>query len=228
MGDTLGDEHDCFIPLGARPCAVSIIDAGFFYYVRRDFISDDVWSPALLEKFCDLIIPKYHWRFRTYYVDAYPPHNPRDLDGSREKRKNKDEKFREIERLDRFSAVRGESRNVEKPGFAMFETLPEGIDIEPFRHHKIKIRRTEQKQVDVLLASLISRIAYSGESKHITLIAGDQDFIPAIEIAKNAGVIIRLICHDSGSSKTSSFLKDVVDERKDAKDYFEKLKEDTV
>jgi len=210
-------------PLGSRPCAVSIIDAGFFYHIRKRFIPDDQWTPKYLERFADLIVPKYHWRFRTYYVDGYPPHNPRNPSGSNKRRREKDDFFRSIERLERFCVIRGESRYTLKKGYGEFTTFPKGVDTEAFRDHLIKVRSVEQKQVDVLLASEISRIAYSGESKHITLMTGDQDFIPVVRIAKNAGVIIRLLYYRSGESLTSSLLMDAVDERKDVTEIFEKV-----
>ncbi len=211
-------------PLGTRPCAVSIIDAGFFYHIRNRFIGDKDWKPEHLERFADLIVPKYHWRFRTYYVDGYPPHNPHNTVASNKKRREKDEYFRDIERLERFSAIRGESRYTLKKGFGEFSTFPKGVDTEPFKNHLIKVRAVEQKQVDVLLASEISRIAYSGESKHITLITGDQDFIPVVKIAKNAGVIIRLLYYRSGESFTSTILMDAADERKEMNEFFETIK----
>jgi len=217
-------ENGGIAPLGSRPCAVSIIDAGFFYHVRKKFISDTKWKPEHLERFADLIVPKYHWRFRTYFVDGYPANNPRNPSGSTQKRREKDEYFRGIERLERFSAIRGECRYTLKKGFGEFSTFPKGADTDPFKDHLIKIRAIEQKQVDVLLASEISRIAYSGESKHITLITGDQDFIPVVKIAKNAGVIIRLLYYRSGGSFTSTLLMDAADERKDMNEIFEKIK----
>lgn len=210
-------------PPGMRSRSVTVIDGNFFQNVRRQYIPDSEWKNEHLEAFCDLIVPNYHWRFRTYYVDSYPPINYSDPQKSREERDQREEHFKEIERLDRFSAIRGESRYSSKRGYVEFSTLPQGIDPEPFRHHPVSVRRTEQKQVDVLIASLIARIAYGGESKHITLITGDQDFIPAVESAKNAGVIIRLIFHKGGTAKTSEKLYDVVDERKDAGPIFSKL-----
>ena len=211
-------------PLGTRPCAVSIIDAGFFYHIRKRFISDEDWKPEHLERFADLIVPKYHWRFRTYFVDGYPPHNPHNPERSNQRRKEKEERFREIERLERFCVIQGESRYTLKKGYGEFSTFPEGVDTKPFQDHLIKVRAVEQKQVDVLLASEISRISYSGESKHITLFTGDQDFVPVVKIAKNAGVIIRLLVFRSGDSTTSELLKDSVDERKEVSEFFETIK----
>ncbi|MHA2226458.1 MAG: NYN domain-containing protein [Candidatus Hodarchaeales archaeon] len=68
-----------------------------------------------------------------------------------------------------------------------------------------------QKRVDVALAVELVHLATSRQIDLIVLIAGDRDFIPAIETAKHAGVILRLI---HGHPKTvSDTLFKLVDEK---------------
>ncbi|MHA2247220.1 MAG: NYN domain-containing protein [Candidatus Hodarchaeales archaeon] len=68
-----------------------------------------------------------------------------------------------------------------------------------------------QKRVDVALAVELVHLATSQQIDLIVLIAGDRDFIPAIETAKHAGVILRLI---HGPPKTvSNTLFKLVDEK---------------
>ena len=50
----------------------------------------------------------------------------------------------------------------------------------------------EQKRVDVLLSCDLVRHAAAGHIQHAILIAGDSDFIPAVEAAKDSGVTITL------------------------------------
>lgn len=69
----------------------------------------------------------------------------------------------------------------------------------------------EQKRVDVALAVEIVHLATAGHVDLIVLIAGDRDFIPAIETAKHAGVIIRLV-YGSPETVSDSLLK-LVDEK---------------
>ena len=57
----------------------------------------------------------------------------------------------------------------------------------------------EQKRVDVLLSVDLVRHAAAGHIQHAVLIAGDSDFIPAVEAAKERGVVVSLWCN-SGSS----------------------------
>lgn len=68
-----------------------------------------------------------------------------------------------------------------------------------------------QKRVDVALAVELVHLATSRQVDVIILIAGDRDFIPAIETAKHAGVIIKLV-HGPLRTVSDSLLK-LVDEK---------------
>ena len=57
----------------------------------------------------------------------------------------------------------------------------------------------EQKRVDVLLSVDIVRHAAAGHIQHAMLVAGDSDFVPAVEAAKEHGVTVSLWC---GTAKT--------------------------
>ncbi|MCU0850294.1 MAG: NYN domain-containing protein [Candidatus Thermoplasmatota archaeon] len=50
-----------------------------------------------------------------------------------------------------------------------------------------------QKLVDVLLSVDIVRLAWGGFVDKIILVSGDRDFLPAVNTAKEAGVIVKLI-----------------------------------
>ena len=52
----------------------------------------------------------------------------------------------------------------------------------------------EQKRVDVLLSVDMVRHAAAGHIQHAVLIAGDSDFIPAVEAAKESGVTLSTWC----------------------------------
>lgn len=68
-----------------------------------------------------------------------------------------------------------------------------------------------QKRVDVALAVQLVHLATSKQVDSIILIAGDRDFIPAIETAKHAGAIIKLV-HGPMNTVSNSLLK-LVDEK---------------
>ncbi len=57
----------------------------------------------------------------------------------------------------------------------------------------------EQKRVDVLLSVDMVRHAAAGHIQHAVLVAGDSDFVPAVEAAKEHGVTVSLWC---GAAKT--------------------------
>jgi uncharacterized LabA/DUF88 family protein len=52
----------------------------------------------------------------------------------------------------------------------------------------------EQKRVDVLLSVDLVRHAAAGHIQHAVLVAGDSDFVPAVEAAKEHGVTLSLWC----------------------------------
>ncbi len=53
--------------------------------------------------------------------------------------------------------------------------------------------RFEQKRVDILLAVDLVRLAAKGQIAEALVIAGDSDFLPAVQTAKDDGVLIRVI-----------------------------------
>ena len=60
-------------------------------------------------------------------------------------------------------------------------------------------RRFEQKRVDILLGVDLVQRAAKGRIQHAVVLAGDSDFIPAVNVAKSEGVLVRLFhgegCH---------------------------------
>ena len=74
----------------------------------------------------------------------------------------------------------------------------EGLDRWAVRQGKLekrfdgKTEYFEQKRVDVLLSCDLVRHAAAGHIQHAVLVAGDSDFIPAVEAAKDSGVTITL------------------------------------
>jgi uncharacterized LabA/DUF88 family protein len=78
----------------------------------------------------------------------------------------------------------------------------EGFDRWALRQGKLEKRFDgkkeyfEQKRVDVLLSCDLVRHAAAGHIQHAVLIAGDSDFIPAVEAAKDSGVTITLFTGD--------------------------------
>lgn len=76
----------------------------------------------------------------------------------------------------------------------------ESIDRWQIRLGKLEKRREgdrdvfSQKRVDVMLSVDMVRHAAAGHIQHAVLVAGDSDFIPAVNAAKDHGATITLVC----------------------------------
>jgi uncharacterized LabA/DUF88 family protein len=77
--------------------------------------------------------------------------------------------------------------------------------------------------VDVLLATEMTRIAWSKEALHIGLVAGDGDYVAAVDAAKGAGAIVRLFYVKTRSTSVALDLFDIVDERVDLRGVFQDM-----
>jgi len=71
--------------------------------------------------------------------------------------------------------------------------IAQDADLERFEEHFPLIPMRRQKGVDILLALDLVRLAERGALSHALLLAGDSDFVPAVELARDAGVLITLI-----------------------------------
>ena len=119
---------------------------------------------------------------RTYYYDSLPyQSNPPTPDESR-RFAGKRSFFEALRRIERFQvregrlALRGyDNRN--RPIF-------------------------QQKRVDLMLGLDFALISSKRQITHAALIAGDSDFIPAVEVAKQEGISVWLF-HGSGRSGDS-------------------------
>jgi hypothetical protein len=67
------------------------------------------------------------------------------------------------------------------------------VPIEGFEAHMPLLPSLRQKGVDILLAVDLVRLAERGAIGHALILAADSDFAPAVEIARNAGVLITLL-----------------------------------
>jgi uncharacterized LabA/DUF88 family protein len=192
--------------------SVSLIDGNWLENARWGKVSDQKWG---LEEFSERLIPKHHWRFRTYYFDALPyldRKNPTQY--YKQQYHDKEEELRGIDRLERFTVRSGYCKLSTKEGYPIGNTTQAG---------KIKIKTIEQKMVDVLLATEMTRIAWSKEALHIELVAGDGDYVAAVEAAKDAGAIVRLFYIRTPYTSVAPQLFDIVDERIDLTKIFQDM-----
>ena len=65
-----------------------------------------------------------------------------------------------------------------------------------------------QKQVDIMLAIDMIKLALKNKIQHIILITGDSDFVPAVQYVKEEGVMVHLRHADKTYSKELSLACD--------------------
>ena len=69
-------------------------------------------------------------------------------------------------------------------------------------------RGFQQKQVDILLAIDMIKLALKNKIQHIVLVTGDSDFVPAVQYVKEEGVMVHLRHAESSYSKELSQICD--------------------
>ncbi|MDI9371028.1 MAG: NYN domain-containing protein [Synergistaceae bacterium] len=136
---------------------------------------------------CDLAVR------RVYYYDCLPYQSPEPTCEERERVSKKQKFFNAIERLDRCEVRLGklEKRGEDESGRPMFDQ--KGVDL--------------RMGLDFVFASLKQRIDYAA------LVTGDSDLCPAVEAAKNEGIITRLVHGPFGTYHNQ--LWGIVDERRE-------------
>jgi uncharacterized LabA/DUF88 family protein len=169
--------------------ACVFIDGGYLFKVQRDL---GLRSLDLLRLSSD-IVGNYQ-RMRTYFYDADPYQSNPPTTDEKERLRKKQGFFDRLNRLDNFEVRKGYLRL-------------KGTDASS--GNKI----FEQKGVDVKLAVDLLRLSLRGGIQLACLIAGDGDFVPIVEIAKDAGVEVRLYYGNGANSKYSQQLWDCCDQR---------------
>jgi uncharacterized LabA/DUF88 family protein len=109
---------------------------------------------------------------RTYFYDCLPYQSPTPTAEERERFGRKQRFFAALERNSRFQVRQGrlEFRGKDDKGNSIFE----------------------QKRVDILMGVDLALLAAKHQITDAAIIAGDSDFLPAIEAAKTEGVVVHL------------------------------------
>lgn len=152
--------------------AAIFIDGGYIQsQLKQNKVEPDYKEMAdhFLEPIRDSI-PLDLLRCYYYYCPPYMSQEP--TDDERKRMEAHEEFFQEIESLDRWSMRLGKLQ----------------------KRWDGKKEVYEQKRVDVLLSVDMVRHAAAGHIQHAVLVAGDSDFIPAVEAAKEHGVTVSLWC----------------------------------
>lgn len=164
--------------------AAVFIDNGYLARVlKQDFGEPRVDYLRLSETMC-----ADFQRFRTCFYYCMPYQGPRPTQMERTRTSQADAFFYNLRNLPRFEVRLGR----------LIRT-----STDPPRY--------EQKGVDVLLSVDLVRLSWSKTIDKAILVTGDSDFVPAVQAAKDAGVIVELF--SSRKQHLSDELYQVCDER---------------
>ncbi len=131
-----------------KAASVSLIDAAWLEAARSGLVSAAKWD---LQDFADTLVPNYHWRFRTYYFDALPfkdRNNPTNQ--QQQNYREKQQFLDDVERLERFTVRRGYCKKSTVRGY---------LKAGGFQDTRTEVIIVQQKMVDVLLSTELTRIA---------------------------------------------------------------------
>lgn len=105
-------------------------------------------------------------RLRTYYYHCPPYQGNNPTEAEKQRYKGAQQFFERLKKLPRFEVRLGKLQKI-------------GTE-----YH--------QKRVDILMAVDLVRMSTGNQITHAVVITGDSDLVPAIEVAKDAGVVVQL------------------------------------
>jgi uncharacterized LabA/DUF88 family protein len=148
--------------------AAVFIDIGYFSKVLKHCFGE----PRInFESFSDLLCGEKE-RFRTYVYDCAPYESNPPTEEEQRRTANHVRFVKSLSRLNRFEVRLGKTA---------------------FNPHTGEFY---QKRVEVLLTVDLMRMAWSRQITTAILVTGNSDFVPAIESAKSAGVLVMLFYKD--------------------------------
>jgi uncharacterized LabA/DUF88 family protein len=145
-----------------------LIDGAYFRKVLRNFGEPRVDFLKLSDA-----MGQGDERLRTYYYDCAPHVSVTPTEDEKQRQASFDRFRTALEFLPRFQVRLGRLARFETPSGPQFQ----------------------QKKVDILLALDLAKLSLEHQIQRAVLIAGDSDFVPAIEIARDAGVVVQLYYH---------------------------------
>ena len=161
-----------------------LIDGGYIDAINRThFDRQRIDLLAFSNKLCEPDCT----RFRTYYFNCPPYQGNPPTEYQRGRKGSYDRYINRLRRIPRFIVREGRLRLISE---------------EPFE--------VEQKGVDVFFACDLVRLSASRAIQMAVIVAGDADFAPAVNIAKEEHVITKLVYYPGSCAPA---LYDACDER---------------
>ncbi len=147
--------------------AIFIDGAYLLYTLREEFESPKIDYSLLATK-----IAGNRELLRAYLYDCLPYQSPKPTQEENERFSRRQRFFSRLQRNPRFQVRLGrlEFRGSAQDGSRIFQ----------------------QKRVDILLGIDLALLAAKHQITDAALLAGDSDFLPAVEVAKAEGVVVHL------------------------------------
>ncbi len=169
MDNKKEDEEKYIVDWDLQEWSAVFIDGGYLDKIK-DKITKQPHYKLDLECLSDILAKPYR-RLRTYYYNAYPYQSPEPTENERHMFSQAQKFYDKISKLKRFEVRLGKLvKRISENGTFYYI----------------------QKGVDVYFAVDLLKVSWSKNVKYIILVAGDNDFVPAIKAAKESGVIIKL------------------------------------
>lgn len=172
--------------LNLKMNAAVFIDGGYLATILKNYGSPKVDHEKLIDWACG-----EYQRFRAYYYDCLPYQSSNPTPEERTKLASKQRFFNKLNQIPRFTVRQGrlEYRGISDDGSQVFV----------------------QKRVDLQLGLDIASLVSKSKIDMAVLFTGDSDFVPAVSLAQEQGVLVRLV---HGPARTyHKELWNAVDER---------------
>jgi uncharacterized LabA/DUF88 family protein len=148
-------------------------------------LKNEYGEPRLaFDKFSGMLIGEGYERLRTYFYYCMPYQSNPPTSEEQDRYRRAQGWITSIRRLPRFEVRLGK---LAKRGTSF-----------------------EQKRVDVLLSVDLVRMSWDHQIQKAVVLSGDSDFVPAVQAAKDAGVLTHLFC---STTSIHDELRDAFDER---------------
>jgi len=147
--------------------SVVFIDNGYFAKVLKNHFSQ---ADIDYKKFSDNICGDGCERLRTYVYDCMPYQSEPPTTSERTRYAGMDRFISYLRRSPRFEVRLGSLQKIKVGSRYIFK----------------------QKMVDTLMSIDLVKLSATKQIQDAVLVAGDHDFVPAIKVAKDAGVVVKL------------------------------------
>ena len=167
------------------------IDGGYLDVVARDDFQVRIDHRRLSEQITGIVsasTTKPVDLLRTYYYDCLPYQSSQPTPDEQERLRRK---------MNRLNALRGLDNYTVREGRLMFRG--QDANGQPI---------FQQKRVDLLMGLDFAMLSAKRQITHAAVITGDSDFIPAVEIAQQEGIVTWLF-HGPRQSVHSSYAREL-------------------